>query len=355
MDLLDRLAYLLTPKRKHHSSKKATKKSGVLSSHVNEVNSTKTPTTSKLEIKKKASYAEKNYKLPEKIYNDKYKKNPFSIRFGKGERLTIEQMLPFLEGKLEWAEWTYRNRYGVFTTVAIYLCVLFGFSMVTFNVGGESIPDGILIEVPEEKTEIVEEPKEEQQEKSDKLDWETELANLISNETSVTKADYQSNVAGDSPTKMKLRMADMQQEDIEKTMFNYKVNMDRIDKEIVEERLLARAKRDSMEQQRKKDESNFTHKKGNVTVSYNLPGRNPVYFEIPAYLCEGGGKVVVDIDVDRSGRILKASVRQTQSVTDKCVEEMAVWAAKLSEFDAKGDAPTIQKGTITYIFRPQYS
>lgn len=362
MDFLDKLASLLTPKRKRHSSNKikiSKKKSADLLSLENTISDTEvrteTPVISKLNVKRKASYAEKNYKPIDKIYNDKYKTNPFRIRLGNGEYLSLNQILPFLEEKLQWAEWTYRNRYGIFTTVGLYLCILFGFSMVSFDVGGESISDGILVEIQDEpKEEIIEEPKEEQ-DKSEKIDWETELANLISDENSNQKIDYQSNIAGDSPTKLKLRLADMQHEEVVRTMLNYKKGMERIDKEIVEERLLARAKRDSMEQQRKRDESNFSHKKGNVTVSYNLAGRNPIYFEIPAYLCEGGGKVIVDIEVNRSGRIIKAKINQTKSVTDHCLEEMAVWAAKLSEFDAKNDAPEIQKGTITYIFRPQYS
>lgn len=92
---------------------------------------------------------------------------------------------------------------------------------------------------------------------------------------------------------------------------------------------------------------------GNVVVSYDLPGRVDVYLHIPAYECQGGGQVVVDIIVNRNGKVVSASVGQLTNGAEECVSEQAVRAAKMSSFNVSSSAPDRQRGTITYLFVPQ--
>ncbi|MDR0511064.1 MAG: TonB family protein [Rikenellaceae bacterium] len=95
--------------------------------------------------------------------------------------------------------------------------------------------------------------------------------------------------------------------------------------------------------------------KGRVTGSFSLtdPLRTSVRFHIPAYRCQGGGEVVVNIEVDRNGRVVAASVDRSVSSSDGCMTEMALDAARRSRFNTDNSAPDPQRGTIDYIFIPQ--
>ena len=102
-----------------------------------------------------------------------------------------------------------------------------------------------------------------------------------------------------------------------------------------------------------KDEERQDRKvKGRVTVSFSLtdPVRTSRSLNIPAYRCEGGGDVVVEITVNRAGEVVNARV---QSGGDECMRESALRAARVSRFNIDQSAPARQQGTITYIFIPQ--
>ena len=103
----------------------------------------------------------------------------------------------------------------------------------------------------------------------------------------------------------------------------------------------------------KSDNENKSVKvKGSVMVSYSLnnPVRHQKDLHNPGYLCEGGGEVVVNITVDRSGKVIAANVA---SGGDRCMRETALNAAFASTFNIDNSAPARQNGTITYIFIPQ--
>jgi len=89
-----------------------------------------------------------------------------------------------------------------------------------------------------------------------------------------------------------------------------------------------------------------------VPVSFSLtdPVRPSRSLNIPAYRCEGGGDVVVEITVNRAGEVVNARV---QSGGDECMRESALRAARVSRFNIDQSAPARQQGTITYIFIPQ--
>ena len=92
--------------------------------------------------------------------------------------------------------------------------------------------------------------------------------------------------------------------------------------------------------------------KGRVTVSFSLtnPVRTSRWLEVPAYLCEGGGDVVVSVTVNRAGKVVGARVVEGG---DECMRESALRAARSSLFNIDEMAPAKQTGTITYIFIPQ--
>jgi TonB family protein len=93
--------------------------------------------------------------------------------------------------------------------------------------------------------------------------------------------------------------------------------------------------------------------KGPSVISYFLEGRKARYLPVPAYKCEGGGTVVVDIEVERDGTVSKASIDTSNSVLDDCMNNAALEAAKKSMFTIDAVAPNRQVGSITYLFVPQ--
>lgn len=92
---------------------------------------------------------------------------------------------------------------------------------------------------------------------------------------------------------------------------------------------------------------------GESSVTYNLAGRYARFLPIPVYKCEYGGTVVVEVTVSRKGSVQKAVVVEVDSQDDECLRRVAVDAAARSRFNAKPDAPEMQKGTITYHFVKQ--
>lgn len=114
-------------------------------------------------------------------------------------------------------------------------------------------------------------------------------------------------------------------------------------------------KHDSLQSLRDKKEQELdslksTFYSGESSVSYNLPGRYARFLPIPVYKCEYGGRVVVEITVNRKGTVQKAVVLESESQDDDCIRSVAVDAAQRSRFNTKPDAPALQKGTITFNF-----
>lgn len=95
--------------------------------------------------------------------------------------------------------------------------------------------------------------------------------------------------------------------------------------------------------------------KGRVLVSFSLlaPTRFSDYLEVPGYRCEGGGEVVINVIVNRSGAVTSASVDGRFSTTDECMHSTALAAARRSRFNIDSAAPERHQGTITYTFIPQ--
>ena len=72
----------------------------------------------------------------------------------------------------------------------------------------------------------------------------------------------------------------------------------------------------------------------------------------PSFGVQAEGIVVVDIWVDKYGQVEKAVAgAQGTNVTDAALWQAARKAALGAHFNMSADAPTLQKGTITYIFK----
>ncbi len=91
---------------------------------------------------------------------------------------------------------------------------------------------------------------------------------------------------------------------------------------------------------------------GDSNVEYMLENRYHTKLPIPVYLAQKGGRVVVQITVDRKGNVVSATIANTDGIDDMILS-YAKTAALRTKFNSDNKAPNPQKGTITYRFIKQ--
>ena len=90
---------------------------------------------------------------------------------------------------------------------------------------------------------------------------------------------------------------------------------------------------------------------GGLKGGYSLKGRKKITLPSPSQ-CGTPGKVVIGIKVDKTGKVVEATYRRFESTTyDECNKNNALNAARKATFSPDPNAPDIQEGTITYIYR----
>lgn len=102
----------------------------------------------------------------------------------------------------------------------------------------------------------------------------------------------------------------------------------------------------------KKEEKKETNYQGATYIKYNLKDRHDRKLIIPTYKCEGYGKVVVKIVVNKEGRVINTEIISNSNNND-CLIDAAIQSAKNSLFDKNINAPNKQTGTISYTFKEQ--
>ena len=91
---------------------------------------------------------------------------------------------------------------------------------------------------------------------------------------------------------------------------------------------------------------------GGGNGNYSLAGRSSVALPRPEYSSNEQGTVVIQIWVDRQGKVTRVEYQPKGSNTSNgYLVEQAKSAARKARFNADPAAPEEQKGTITYIFK----
>lgn len=91
---------------------------------------------------------------------------------------------------------------------------------------------------------------------------------------------------------------------------------------------------------------------GGSGISFSLAGRGSKSLPLPTATSPENGSIVVEIRVDQEGNVVFAkAVWKGTTLTDTNLWRRCEQAAKKSKFTAKPDAPELDPGTITYIFR----
>ena len=102
-----------------------------------------------------------------------------------------------------------------------------------------------------------------------------------------------------------------------------------------------------------REEVKRTNFKGKSNIHYLVGNRYHLQLPIPVYLAQGGGEVVVDILVNRSGEVLSANPRSNANINDPTILAYAKQAAEKTLFNTDNAAPDKEHGTITYLFVAQ--
>ena len=88
----------------------------------------------------------------------------------------------------------------------------------------------------------------------------------------------------------------------------------------------------------------------NSTMSYSLVNRTHKFLPTPIYLCEKSGKIIINITVNKKGRVVDTSVNGSSTSTNECLIDHAIEYAENARFSADASRKT-QIGTITFRFK----
>ncbi len=249
--------------------------------------------------------------------------------------------LPFDNRREDVGSWSYDHRIGLCVTLIAYLVLMIAFVSSKIVIGRKETTQTMYIdlqqlaELEKERDRLLEETRHRQQQ--DPIDWSS-IKNQTSNENALNeqlKDDRGTNAAAIN-------------EAAEEAQERMRQNREAYERGLAEEQNIRNSASDS-----KGDREHEDRKvKGRVTVSFSFtnPTRTSRYIHIPAYLCEGGGEVVVEATITCSGKVVSAKVLEGG---DQCMREAALNAARRSKFNIDNNAPARQKGTISYIFIPQ--
>lgn len=91
---------------------------------------------------------------------------------------------------------------------------------------------------------------------------------------------------------------------------------------------------------------------GGGGIGYSVGNRKALKLPPPEYPGQKNGKVVVKVWVNKEGKVVKAEAGEKGSTLyDKTFLSASENAALQAHFDVAADAPEMQVGTITYVFR----
>jgi hypothetical protein len=247
--------------------------------------------------------------------------------------------LPFKKKRFDPVIWVYEHRTAILATVLAY--VLFGIAFVTADIviSRQSDEGEIMIDLTD--LAKLQEELERAQELNRLLNEqyeESEVSNDISNENALDESleDHRTDAS------QLYGEAERVQERVRQNAKAYQQGLE------AERKLLDRHYEGEGEIANKKV-------KGRVTVSYSLkdPVRHALKMPVPAYMCEGGGEIVVNIVVNPSGEVVDCSVDEAYSEQNSCLRSAALEKARASRFNMDESAPAKQYGTISYVFVPQ--
>ncbi len=227
----------------------------------------------------------------------------------------------------------------------IFHILLFSFFLLAdVNMKGTAREEELLIEFPDILPEIEEEIPEQQEQPEQPMTNEAAapLSQMQSNRTNIASNRLaQGEEFFDEDYLREVEAAKQLVNNVNNQLSKEAVNLDDIK---MPEQTTEGMTREEIENTVYSGESN---------IVYYLENRYHVRLPIPVYLAQSGGVIVVDITVDRNGRVTQANPRSNPSIRDEQMYIYAKAAASRTVFNADQSAPNPQKGTIHYTFIAQ--
>lgn len=250
--------------------------------------------------------------------------------------------LPFENKRSDAGEWAYDHRLGLCITLIVYLVVAIAFVSSKIVIGGRATETTVYIDLntladlEEERDRLEEEVRRRQQEQQ--FDWDR-VQNTTSNE----------NVLNENLKTDRGNQASQLNADAAAAAERMRANRAAYEQGLSEAEAIRHEGDKGQSKEGKREDKKVA---GYVTVRLDI--KNPVRRErellTPAFQCEGGGEVVVEVEVRPNGEVASARVL---SGGDDYMREIALRAARSSTVNIDPSAPERQKGTITYLFIPQ--
>lgn len=227
----------------------------------------------------------------------------------------------------------------------IFHILLFSFFLLAdVNMKGTVQEEELIIEFPDllPEPEIEEEVTEQQESEPLTNDASSQMAETQSNRTNVASNRLaQTEEFFDEDYMREVEAAKKLVSDVNNQLSKEKVNLEDIEMPV---QTTEGMDPDSIENVVYTGESN---------IVYYLENRYHLSLPIPVYLTQSGGLIVVDIVVNRRGKVIEAEPRNSPSIRDDQIYLYAKAAATRTIFNADPDAPNPQKGTIHYTFVAQ--
>ena len=261
------------------------------------------------------------------------------------QRQNAELELPFTKKKKDMGEAVYDRRVPIFITIIIYLVLAILLISSRIIIDKRDTHSSVMVDLMEME-ELIRQFEEAQRLNDALTQAPAEpVRNIVSSDDGEV-VDTRSYRQASSETEDFLKQAEELEEKMRETREAYEQGL------LTEEQYI-----DERRAETRSEESPAKPIKveGEVTVYYTLkdPPRDAVNLFVPAYQCRSGGRVIVDVVVDRSGVVIAAAVVKGFSAADKCMTDTALSAAYKSRFNVYPGAPAKQEGRIIYTFVPQ--
>ncbi len=237
-----------------------------------------------------------------------------------------------------------RNVYGIMGTLVFHILLFSTFLLADVDIKGNMKEEELLIEFPDviPEPELPEEEETEQQEEQPVED---------PSEQPVVQQNRLTNIASNRLAKNEEFFDDEYIREVEDARRLVSDVNNQLSKEIqsMDDIKMPVENTENMDP----DSVKNVIYAGESNIVYYLENRYHVSLPIPVYLAQGGGKVIVDIAVNRDGKVIQAQPRSNNNIRDNQIFLYAATAASRTVFNKDYNAPEIQKGTIHYNFIAQ--
>lgn len=237
-----------------------------------------------------------------------------------------------------------RNIYGIIGTLVFHIIVVALFLFTEIKIKGNIKEEPILIEFPDilpEKEEKIPEKVESEQLSGLESKTGNNLTNAASNRLSEKSNTSPKDKFFNDDYLKEVNDAKKLVSDVNSQLSKKKVNIEDIKMPVETTKGM---NPDSIKNIIYTGESN---------IVYYLKNRYHRSLPIPVYLTQGGGKIIIEIVVDREGNVTQATPQAGQKISDEQIIEYAKIAALKTIFNSDPKAPQNQKGTIHYNFIAQ--